>query len=48
MNNIAQELKEFAIILELSTTDQFGDANVTIRDRLEVVLIDSSGRLTVQ
>ena len=49
MDNIAQESNEtFAIVLQLSSNDQFGSANVTLRDRLEVVIIDSDGRLTVQ
>ena len=49
VDNIAQEINEtFAIVLQLSSTDQFGGANVTLRDRLEVVIIDSDGRLTVQ
>ena len=49
MDNIAQESNEtFAIVLQLSSTDIFGDANVTIRDRLEFVIIDSDGKITVQ
>ena len=45
MDNIAQEINEtFAIVLEL----QFGGGNVTIRDRLEGVVIDSDGKLAVQ
>ena len=48
MDNIAQEINEtFAIVLQLSGTDPLG-AGATIRDRLEVVIIDSDGRLTVQ
>ena len=48
MDNIAQESNEtFAIVLQLSSTDQFGGADVTIRDRLEVVIIDTDGKLTV-
>ena len=49
VDNIAQESNEtFTIVLQLSSTDQFGGANVTIRDRLKVVIIDSDGKLTVQ
>ena len=45
MDNIAQESNEtFAIVL---STDHFS-AGATIRDRLEVVIIDSDGRLKVQ
>ena len=50
VDNIAQESNEtFAIVLQLRSTDQlFGDSNVTIRNRLEGVIIDSDGRLTEQ
>ena len=45
MDTIAQELnKTFTLVI---STDQFGGADVTIRDRLEVIIIDSNGRLTV-
>ena len=48
-DNIAQEFNEtFAIVFQLFSTDQLFSGNVTIRDRLEVVIIDSDGRLTVQ
>ena len=46
VDNIAQEINEtFAIVLELRSDD---GTDVTIIDRLEVVIIDSDGRLTVQ
>ena len=48
VDNIAQESNETFTIVLLSSTDQFGGANVTIRDRLKVVIIDSDGKLTVQ
>ena len=49
VDNIALESNEtFAIVLELSSTDQFGGVDVTIRDRLEGVIIDSDGKLAVQ
>ena len=49
VDNIAQEINEtFAIVLELFSNDQFGGGNVTIRDRLEGVIIDSDGKLAVQ
>ena len=45
VDNIAQESNEtFAIVLH---TNHFG-ASATLRDRLEVVIIDSDGMLTVQ
>ena len=49
MDNIAQESNEtFTIVLQLYSINQFGGANVNFRDRLEVIIIDSDGRLTVQ
>ena len=48
VDNIAQESNEtFALTFQLSNTDQFG-VGANIRDRLEVVIIDSDGRLSVK
>ena len=48
VDNIAQESNEsFVLSFRLSSTDQFG-AGANIRDRLEGVIIDSDGKLTVQ
>ena len=47
VDTIAQESNEtFAIVLQVSS-NPFG-AGATIVDRLEVVIIDSTGRLTIQ
>ena len=47
VDTIAQESNEtFAIVLRVSSNPLGADA--TIVDRLEVVIIDSSGRLTIQ
>ena len=44
VDNIAQESNEtFVLTLQLTSNDQFAGANVTIRDRLKVVIIDSDG-----
>ena len=46
MDTIAQESNEtFAIVLH---TDQFSGADVTVRKRLEVVILDSNGRFRIQ
>ena len=48
VDNIAQESNEtFVLTLQLTSIDQFG-VDATIRDRLEVVIIDSDGKLAVQ
>ena len=48
VDNIAQESNEtFVLILQLTSIEQFG-VGANIRDRLEVVIIDSDGKLTVQ
>ena len=48
VDNITQESNEmFVLRFQFSGTDQFG-VGANIRDRLEVSIIDSDGKLTVQ